>query len=80
RKVDDGSISCDGSISYDGSISSYGSISCDDSVSCDGSLINASTIPKAPIFTATNAQTTPAVSVNSKSQSSISLSTPNLSS
>ncbi|CAM4949821.1 unnamed protein product [Rotaria socialis] len=80
RKVDDGSISCDGSISYDGSISSYGSISCDDSVSCDGSLINTSTIPKAPIFTATNAQTTPAVSVNSKSQSSISLSTPNLSS
>jgi hypothetical protein len=52
----------------------------DGSISCDGPLSNTSTIPKTPIFTLQNAQTSPAVSVNSKSPSSIYLSNTNLSS
>ncbi|CAF3367851.1 unnamed protein product [Rotaria sp. Silwood2] len=50
------------------------------SISCDSPLSNTSTIPKTPIFTLLNAQTLPAVSVNSKSSSSINLSNTNLSS
>lgn len=49
-------------------------------ISCDGSLSNTSTIPKTPAFTAPNAQTSPTVSVNSQSLSSIYLSNTNLSS
>ncbi|CAF4165901.1 unnamed protein product [Adineta steineri] len=52
----------------------------DGSISYDGSLFNIPTIPKTPVFTLPNAQTSPAVSLNSKSPSSIYLSNANLSS
>ncbi|CAF3874615.1 unnamed protein product [Rotaria sp. Silwood1] len=52
----------------------------DGSISCDGPLSNTSTIPKTSIFTLPNPQTSPAVSINSKSSSTINLSNTNLSS
>ncbi|CAF4322220.1 unnamed protein product, partial [Adineta steineri] len=52
----------------------------DGSISYDGSLFNISTIPKTPIFTLPNPQTSPAISLNSKSPSSIYLSNANWSS
>ncbi|CAF4644957.1 unnamed protein product, partial [Rotaria socialis] len=50
------------------------------SISCDSSLSNTSTIPKTPIITVPNAQTSPTVSVNSQSLSSIYLSNTKISS
>ncbi|CAF1286535.1 unnamed protein product [Rotaria sordida] len=52
----------------------------DGSISCDGPLSNTSTIPKTSIFTLPNPQTSPAVSINSKSSSTINLSNTNISS